>query len=115
MRHQADILQDGIYHRFTNEAGTVIIKVVPVRYPDVASLVVYEMTSAIAAIGLSDEEGHALDVTQAQRNRFGTGFMLRALKTVRATMPEVKTWVWERKSGLYPHVGAKEVSDAVPG
>ena len=112
MQHKVHILQDGIYHLFSDAPGTVVVKVIS-QSDAVAAVVAYEMQSAIAAIGMSDEEGHELEVTKAQRNRFGTGFMLRALRSVKASMPEVRTWVWERKSGVNPHFGVKGVADAL--
>ncbi len=99
MEHSAHMLGDETYHRFVTEPGTVWVRATPVS-EGVAALTVLEQSSAIAAIGKTDEEAAQLPATLRARNRFGTGRMLRIMRTVRDSMPEVKRWVYNRKTGL---------------
>jgi len=97
----------GIYMRFPTRLGTIWVRVIKEDH-DVASVTVMEQDSAMAAAWMSDGEAYALPVVQEQRNRFGTGLMLKILRAVRDSMPSVVTWAYERKSGINPGIRAKK-------
>ena len=100
MKHTRHALADGLYHMFDTDKGVVVVRVQPVDIENrVASVSVYERECAIASIGIKDADAHLLPVMDKARNRFGTGRILRILRAVRAASPEVKSWVYERKSG----------------
>lgn len=98
MLHTTHPLESGIYHRFVVDEGTVWVLVEPIG-EGAASLAVYEMAAALAHLNRTDEDAQRLPEVEAARNKFGTGLMLRILREVRDSMPEVKVWEWERKSG----------------
>lgn len=98
MNHTIHNLDDGVYHRFQTIRGTVWAVVHRLGNAE-AGLDVYEQDAALASRGLTDDVAHQLPQAVAARNRFGTGLMLRAMKIVRAATPDVRRWVYERKSG----------------
>ena len=101
MEHTTHMLHDGLYHVFVTDKGTVVARVSPEDVgTHTASVTIAELNSSIAAIGLDDEAAHNLPEMVAVRNTFGTGIILQIMRTLRASMPEVKRWVWERKFGI---------------
>ncbi len=96
----------GLYLRFPTDLGIIWVKVMKVD-EETASLVVMEQDSAMEAAWMNDDETMALPCIQAQRNRFGPALMLGICRTVRAALPKVSTWVYERKSGANVGVRAR--------
>ncbi len=114
MDHSTHLLLDGMYHRFGTDRGVVWVKVVPVDVASkTASIVVYEESSALASIPFTDDVAHRMPVMDSARNHFGTGLMLRIMRTVVASMPEVKKWVYERKTGACAGRTAERVYSAL--
>lgn len=96
----------GIYLRFPTDLGIIVVRVMK-EDEGVASLTVMEQNSALDAAWMSDEDAYALESVQAQRNRFGARRMLGILREVKAALPQVHTWVYERKSGANVGVRAR--------
>jgi hypothetical protein len=116
MEHTIHQLQDGVYHKFPTDRGTVWVKVFPHDLERrEAALSIYEQESALASIDLPDDEAHRLPVMERCVNRFGVGLILPILRAVRASHPEVVRWVYERKGGNNPAERTKKgVAHAVP-
>ncbi len=98
MIHTVQRQEDGVYHRFFTPSGVVVARVRD-RGNGEASVDVYEREAVLASGGLTDEEAARLPQHVSARNRFRTGTMLRMMRALVASMPEVRTWVYERKSG----------------
>lgn len=79
--------------RFATDKGVVWVIVKEGEY-GTASLAVYEQECALGMIGKPDSE-----IPASASNRFGTGRMLKILREVRVTFPDVTLWYMDRVAG----------------
>ena len=86
--------QDGVFTvRYDTPKGAVVVAIKELG-PGVAELSVYELEAAIH--GSASLEG------LCARNRFGTGLILRILRSVKAATPNIRQWVFDRNGGANP-------------
>ena len=94
-------IPEGRFFRFTTEKGIVWVRVEPHDFDERSARVsIFEEGAAQGSIGYPDQMAGSLPTTIAAHNRFGTGLILRIFRTVKASMPEVRKWLWERKFGI---------------
>ena len=103
MKHDIHPLPDCTAHRFDTGRGVVWAVVYP--EPDgVGRLAVYEMSVLKARQEdptMRDPQVWALPETKAARNHFGVKMVREMLHAVIDSMPEVKRWVYSKRSGAH--------------
>ena len=97
MIHTVHKIPEGTGHCFVTEQGTILVTVA--TDGDAGTVTMYEWNAALASAGLDDVEAHAHPTMAAARNRFGVATMRAIRRAIREKMPEVKRWLYERKSG----------------
>lgn len=88
--------------RFGLDVG-VVWALVYVQGDGEARLEVYEQAAVVAGSRPGAYDGReATPEDEAAKNRFGTGRILRVLRSVKEAFPGVKRWVYRRVSGGGP-------------
>jgi len=109
MKHLMDRLDDGrTFHRFYTDKGNVCVLIHP-RGDGSATLSVYEEEVAKVSEGVINEIAREFAQYKQARNHFGTGLMLRIMRAVVKSMPEVTKWVTDNREKARDNVGRKHV------